>query len=119
MPAKCVLRECLCVFMGICKYICVSKRVCIIICNVCLGNYDMYVCVYLYICVCGCTPVCMHMWRACMGTCVSVLCMCEFMCVRLHVATFQTRSCDLNSITGDSELCPLRTRYTGVSKIEP
>ena len=33
----------------------------------------MYACVYLYICVCGCTSGCMHVWHTWMGTCVSVL----------------------------------------------
>ena len=38
------------------------------------------------------------------------------LCVRLRVTAFWTRSCGPNSITGDSALCPLRTRYTGDSK---
>ena len=52
-----MLCECLCVFMGICKCIYVFICACIIICNVCLGNYDMYVCVYLYICMYVSVPV--------------------------------------------------------------
>ena len=30
-------------------------------------------CILVYIYVCGCTHVCMHMWRTWMGACVSVL----------------------------------------------
>jgi len=47
------------------------------------------------------------------------LCIYVLMCVWLHVATFQIRSCDPNSVTGDSNLCPLYTRYTGDSKTDP
>ena len=34
------------------------------------------VCILVYIYVCECTRVCMHVWHAYMGTCVSVLCVC-------------------------------------------
>ena len=63
------------------------------------------------------------MWHAGMGACVSVLGVCvdspSSLRVLLHVTAFQTRSCDSNSVTGDLELCPLRTRYTGDSKTDP
>ena len=48
-------------------------------------TYIMYVCcvlivyyeyVYLYMYVCGCTRVRIHMWCACMDTCVSVFFLC-------------------------------------------
>jgi len=38
------------------------------------------------------------------------------MCVRLRVAAMWTRSCDPNSVTGDSDWCPLWTWYTSDSK---
>ena len=42
-----------------------------------------------------------------------------YVCVRLCVTAFRTRSCDPNSVTGDSDLCPLWTRYHGDSKTGP
>ena len=76
------------------------------------------VCVYLYTYVCGC----MHVWHACMGKCVSVLGVCvdspSFLGVWWHVTVFQTRSDDLNSVIGDSDLYPIWTRYTGDSKAD-
>jgi len=55
----------------------------------------MYVYTSIYVCM-GVTRVCMHVWGACMGTCVSILCVCvdspSFQCVLLRVAAFQTHS---------------------------
>ena len=53
-------------------------------------------CILIYVYICGCTRGCMHVWRACMGTCVSVLWVCvdspSSLCVRLRVVTFRIRS---------------------------
>ena len=54
------------------------------------------------------------MWCVCVRVYIRVS-----SCVRLHVAAIQTRSCDPNSVTGDSNLFPLWTRYTGNSKTDP
>ena len=82
----------------------------------------VYVCmiiVYMYVYTRGC----MHVWPAYMGTCVSLLGVCidppSSLCVWWRVAAFQTRSCDPNSVTGDSDLYPFWTRCTGDSKTDP
>jgi len=88
----------------------------------------MYVLVCLYmsivfVCVCVCVCVCVSVWMStymyvCLGvymsTCIYVVCVCIRVyvcvssCVGLCVAAFQTCSCDLNSITGVSNLCHYR-----------
>ena len=71
------------------------------------------VCVYFYMYVCG-----VYMFvSVCMFQCSMYLCFC--VCVRLCVTAFRTRLCDLNSVTGDLDLCPLWTRYTSDSKTDP
>ena len=49
--------------------------------------------------------------------CVSVLIPLPF-CVWLYVIAIRTYSCDLNSLTGDTNLCSLYTRYIGDSKTD-
>ena len=69
-----------------------SEYMYIDVCVVCVSLYVYIECMY----VCGCTRVCMHVWRACMGTCVSVLCVCadfpSSLCICLRVIMFRIRS---------------------------
>jgi len=89
----CPVNECVwvCVLGGVYSYICMYMSV-----HVCI-----HVCTYMYV-VCVCIHACVRVGS----------------CVRLRVAAFRIRSCDLNSITGDSGLCPLWTRYSGDSKTD-
>ena len=77
-------------------------------CRYDIGVY-VYTCICMYVSVHVC--VCVH---------VSVLNVYLFLyvCAWLCVTTSWTRSCDPNSVKGDSELCPLWTRYTGDSKTD-
>ena len=72
------------------------------------------VCVYLYTYVHGCTRGCMHVWHACMGTCVSVLSVCvvfpSSLCISLHAKVFWTRSVRFGPVAGDADLIRIRTR---------
>jgi len=65
----------------------------------------MYNYVSVFICV-VCKYICVWVY-----VCVSSF-------VRLRVAAFWTRSCDLNSVTEDSDLCLLWTLYTSDLKID-
>ena len=75
--------------------------VCIIICNVCLGNYDMHVCVYSYVCMYFGVPLCVctcgvRVWVH-IG-CIMCVCVCvdspSFLCVRLCAKVMRTSSWD-------------------------
>ena len=85
----------------LCKYLHVGKVYMYVSAG--MYAYSIYVCVYLYTYICGCTHMCLY---------INV-------CDWLHVIAFRTRSDDPNSVTEDSELCPLWTRYTGNSKTDP
>jgi len=64
----------------------------------------MYVCVYLYMYICGCARV---------QECIYV-----YVCVRLRVAVIGTRLIRSRPITGDLDWCSLWTRYTGDLKTD-
>ena len=72
----------------------------------CMYSILVYVCVWVYTYVSMCTCECVRVYLC--------LCVCWF-----RVVAFQTRSCDLNSVTGDTDSCSQRTRYTGDSKTDP
>ena len=74
--------------------------------RICVRMQDYNVlclCIPVYVYVCGCTRGCMHVWRAYMGTCVSVLGVCidfpSSLCVWWRVTAFRTCSGDLNLVT--------------------
>ena len=119
------LCKCICLHvhgMYVCMYVCcvgvhvrecVSVWECVCMCedvyiiSMYKSVYNVHVYVYSYICMYVCARVCMHVWRACVGTCMSVLCMCVnfpslSMCGCV-LQRLQTRSCDPNSVTGDSD----------------
>jgi len=80
---------------------------------VCVNN--MYVCgLPVYVCTCG-----VHVWVRVWVYFVYVLIFPSSLCVWLRVTGFRTRSCDPNSVMGDSDLYPFWTRYTGDSKFDP
>ena len=74
----------------------------------------MCILVYVYLCV-G-IGVCMYFVSMCVCVRMSLY---IIVCIWLHVTSFQTSSCDPNSVAGDSNLCSLWTQYTGDSKTNP
>ena len=107
-----------CVCMYVCRCMYAYTRIC-----VCMQDYNVLcLCIPVYMYVCGCTRGCMHMWRTCVDTCVSVLGVFvdspSSFCVCWRVTAFRTRSDDPNSVTADSNLYPFWTRCTGDSKTD-
>jgi len=108
---KCVCVESECMCMGV-LCVCVRARVCLVCVN---GYMYVYTCVcidvcHVCVCICGCVYVCTSVW---LGVCVYLW---ESVCISCNT---RTRSCDPNSITEDSDFCPLWTRYTSDLKIDP
>ena len=90
----------LCVYA--CMYTCECKHVFILTCEYCVNMYVcVYVCIFIYMGVYTLLYVCVHVYL-----CARVG---MWMCVWFHVfgcvTAFQTRSCDPNSVMGDSNLC--------------
>jgi len=78
-----------------------------------------YVCVSyncVYGCICGCVYV--YAYNVCSIMLVLYLCVCVSICVCCMLQQLRIRSCDLNSITGDSDLYLLWTQYTGDLKTD-
>ena len=77
----CVMCVCECIYVYnnvyVCSILCVCMREGMGMCmHVWLCIYNVYVCIYSYICMYVGVHVCKHVWRACVGTCMSVLCVC-------------------------------------------
>ena len=61
--------------------------------------------------------ICVCMYYVSMCVCAR-MCLYIIVCVWLRVTAIRTRSVRSRSVTGDSELCSLWTRYTSDSKID-